>query len=91
MNYCDYYMKVLSIYISRGLMSPLDLVYTPKDKEFWIWYTDLDNSSVTLFLHSASWEMYPPVETLVSYKELLKFALSYGNEDIKGYLLEVNL
>jgi len=91
MNYCNYYLKVICLYVSRGLISPLDFVFTSDGKEFWIWYTDLVDSTVSLYLQSASWKMHLPVETLISYNESSKFALSHGNEDIKGYLLEVNL
>jgi len=91
MNYCDYYLKVLSIYISTRAMSPLDLFYSPSDKELYIWNPAVDNKGVTLFLYSTSWKAQPPVESIVNYK-LMNFTFLYESKKTpQGYIAQVML
>jgi hypothetical protein len=91
MNYCDYYMKVLSIYISTRSMSPLDLFYSPGDRELYIWYPGADDRSVVLYLYSSSWKAYPPVESIIS-NEGTHFTFGYESRITpQGYTTEVKL
>ena len=89
MNYCDYYLMTLSVYISRSLISPLGVIFIDEDKVLWIWCNDLNGSRISLYLQSDSMKMHPPVETFVSYKEPSRFAFNYYRGT--GYLLEVKL
>jgi hypothetical protein len=91
MNYCDYYLKVLSIYISTRAISPLDLVYLPNDRELYIWYPGVDDRSVVLYLHSSSWKWYPPVESIIGNEDT-HFTFGYeGRITPPGYITEVKL
>ena len=96
MNYCDYYMKVLSIYISTRAMSPLDLFFSGV-WDFYIWYPEIDSKAVVLFLQSHSWKAYPPVESRVDDSGHTNLSFMYNiiiNENGRipiGYEMEVML
>ena len=95
MNYCDYYLKVLSIYISTRAMSPLDLFYSPRDRELYIWNPGADDRNVVLYPQSGSWKVHPPVESVISYKFVklnLNFGLIYESKKTpQGYITQVML
>jgi len=92
MNYCDYYLKVLSLYISRSLMSLLDFAYTPGDREFWIWDLEVDNRAVVLYPQSDSLEAYPPVESTVDDSGHTSLFLIHGRKKPpEGYRMTVML
>jgi hypothetical protein len=97
MNYCEYYMNTLSIYISTRAMSSLDLVYYPDQREFYIWYPAVEDRSVVLYLKSDSRKVYPPIECLVQDAgpdNLFFFFDSIITKNGKipiGYKMEVNL
>ena len=98
MNYCDYYMKVLSIYISTRMLSPLDLFYSPENRELYMWYPEVEDRAIVLYLHSDSRKLYPPVECVVEdytpHENLVFFYNSIITENGKipiGYKFEVNL
>jgi len=98
MNYCDYYMNTLSVYISTRQVLPFDLWYIDDDRDFYIWYPGVEDKSVYLYLKSNSRKLYPPVECMVedenNHENLFFFYDSIINESEKipiGYKFEVNL
>jgi len=96
MNYCDYYMKVLSIYISTRAVLPLDLFFS-NIWDFYMWYPEVDDKAVVLFLQSYSPKAYPPVESRVDDSDHTNLSFIYNTiifENGKipiGYEMEVML
>jgi len=96
MNYCDYYLKVLSIYISTRAMSPFDLWYSLGDlgdKDFFIWNPGIDDRSVALFMYPRSWNRtQTPVESIINYKIPGNFTFIYESKKTPPiYITEVML
>ena len=96
MNYCDYYMNTLSVYISTKVLSPLDFYY-PSSKSFYIWYPGVENRTVALFLQSNSRKAYPTIESRVYYSghtslSFIFYTVFNENRTVPiGYKFEVNL
>jgi len=95
MNYCDYYLKVLSLYVLTRAMSSFDLFYSPGDREFYIWYPGVDDRNVVLYPQSSSGKIHLPVESVISYKFMklnLNFGLIYESKKTPpGYITQVML
>jgi len=86
MNYCDYYLKVLSLYILTRAMSPFDLWYSRHSRNLSIWNLEADKRSVVLTSsqYSSFWEAHPPVESLVDYSGLTDLSFIYDNTKTPG-------
>jgi len=96
MNYCDYYLKVLSIYISTRAVLPLDLFFSDI-WDFYMWYPGVDDKVVVLYLQSSSWKVYLTVESRVHDSDHTNLSFVYNtniNENRKipiGYEMKVML
>ena len=98
MNYCDYYMNTLSVYISTRQILPFDLWYFIDMGQLYIWYPGVEYKTIVLYLKSDSRKLYPPVECMVEdytpHRNLMFFYDSIITKNRKipiGYKLEVNL